>query len=242
MPTSAGIQKFWQALKQLSGRQRQSVDRRNAARDSGAAIPESWISFKQANDYYKSQGGLEYDVSIVERQERLSAEKQEFLDKLFYGKFRSGIGLRALWQALMDTQKQQDHIAAHKGRGWISFHDLRSWYLQQESAQLMRNAPVLTKTKVRVPDVDDLLPLKRMQADSISFVGAKSGRYTGVLHVIDLFSQFTWAIPVVTVGSASNTAAAFAALLQQAYIEDSCRPEGALAQPRYTAARVRHAA
>ena len=60
-----------------------------------------------------------------------------------------------------------------------------------------------------------LVPLRRMQADSISFVGAKSGQYTGVLHVIDLFSQFTWAVPVVTLGKQSNTIQAFKAILNQ---------------------------
>ena len=79
----------------------------------------------------------------------------------------------------------------------------------------MRNAPVLTKTKVRVPRPSELVPLRRMQADSISFVGAKSGQYTGVLHVIDLFSQFTWAVPVVTLGKQSNTIQAFKAILNQ---------------------------
>ena len=66
-----------------------------------------------------------------------------------------------------------------------------------------------------VPTPDELVPMRRMQADSISFVGERSGQYGGLLHVIDLFSQYTWAVPVVTVGSTSNTAEAFKKILAQ---------------------------
>ena len=211
----AGVSAFWQELKRGRDKQRESVDARNAARERGDAVPDSWISWQEASDYYLKQGGLDSGATVDERQQRLPQDKKQFLDELFYGKFRSGIGLRALWQALNDTEEQRDFMARNNGSGWISFSDLRAYYLQQEVTQLMRNAPVLTKTKVRVPRPSELMPLRRMQADSISFVGAKSGQYTGVLHVIDLFSQFTWAVPVVTLGKASNTVQAFKAILDQ---------------------------
>ena len=211
----AGVSAFWQELKRSSAKQRESVDARTDARKQGRAAPDSWISWKQASEYYRARGGLDATATVDERQSRLPKDKTGFLDELFYGKFRSGIGLRALWQALNDTDKQREFMAENNGSGWISFSDLRAYYLQQEVAQLMRNAPVLTKTKVRVPRASELVPLRRMQADSISFVGAKSGQYTGVLHVIDLFSQYTWAVPVVTLGKASNAVNAFRAILDQ---------------------------
>ena len=211
----AGVSAFWQELKRSSEKQRESVDARTEARKLGQAVPESWIPWKQASEYYRNRGGLDATATVDERQSRLPKDKTEFLDELFYGKFRSGIGLRATWQALNDTDKQREFMANNNGSGWISFSDLRAYYLQQEVTQLMRNAPVLTKTKVRVPRPSELVPLRRMQADSISFVGAKSGQYTGVLHVIDLFSQYTWAVPVVTLGKASNAVQAFEAILNQ---------------------------
>lgn len=211
----AGVSAFWQELKRSSAKQRESVDARTEARKQGQAVPDSWISWKQASEYYRSRGGLDATATVDERQRRLPQDKKDFLDDLFYGKFRSGIGLRALWQALNDTDKQRQFMAENNGSGWISFSDLRAYYLQQEVTQLMRNAPVQTKTKVRVPRASELVPLRRMQADSISFVGAKSGQYTGVLHVMDLFSQFTWAVPVVTLGKASNAVNAFKAILRQ---------------------------
>jgi len=47
-----------------------------------------------------------------------------------------------------------------------------------------------------------------MQTDTISLKGLPSGRYTGVINIIDVFTQYSWQIPVQTVGSASEAAAA----------------------------------
>ena len=47
-----------------------------------------------------------------------------------------------------------------------------------------------------------------MLSDTISLKGLPSGRYTGVINLIDIFSQYSWQIPVQTVGSASEAAAA----------------------------------
>eukprot|EP01043_Picozoa_sp_COSAG02_P086037 COSAG02_NODE_23568_length_714_cov_2.725203_1_plen_93_part_00 len=61
---------------------------------------------------------------------------------------------------------------------------------------------------MKVPKPEDLRPLARMQADTISLKGLPSGRYTGVINLIDIFSQYSWQIPVQTVGNASEAAAA----------------------------------
>ena len=137
----AGVSAFWQELKRSSEKQRESVDARTEARKLGKAVPESWIPWKQASEYYRNRGGLDATATVDERQSRLPKDKTEFLDEIFYGKFRSGIGLRALWQALNDTDKQREFMANNNGSGWVSFSDLRAYYLQQEVTQLMRNAP-----------------------------------------------------------------------------------------------------
>eukprot|EP01043_Picozoa_sp_COSAG02_P006275 COSAG02_NODE_177_length_31154_cov_32.205152_23_plen_135_part_00 len=61
---------------------------------------------------------------------------------------------------------------------------------------------------MEIDSSEDLRPLARMQADTISLKGLPSGRYTGVINLIDIFSQYSWQIPVQTVGSASEAAAA----------------------------------
>jgi hypothetical protein len=74
----------------------------------------------------------------------------------------------------------------------------------QEVAQLYRDAPALSKSRVKVPSTADMQPMARMQADTISLKGLPSGRYTGVINIIDVFTQYSWQIPVQTVGSASE--------------------------------------
>ena len=51
--------------------------------------------------------------------------------------------------------------------------------------------------------------------DSVSFRGLRSGRYEGIVNVIDVFSNFSWQTPVETVGNAAQSAAAVNAVLAQ---------------------------
>ena len=85
---------------------------------------------------------------------------------------------------------------------------MKAYYLTQESSQLMRSAPRMTETRTKVPSPSELVPLKRMQADTISMKGVPSGGYQGIINVIDLFSHYSWQIPVQTVGNAGSAAAA----------------------------------
>ena len=213
----AGIKTFWAELKRILPGQQESIDRRNDALNDPKAtsVPESLISWKQALEFYYSQGALDPRASIAERQAKLPAAKARFLKEVFYDRFRAGLGMQALWHAIEDTKKQQNHMAKNGGARFISFEDMRAWYLQQEITQLMRNAPTLTKTMVAVPTTGTLQPLLKMQGDTVVMKGAKSGPYTGIVHFIDVYSHFTWAIPVITVGKASNAAAACRAVLKQ---------------------------
>ena len=53
-----GAKAFWEALKEASPEQRRSVEARAAAREFGAdTVPPSYISWKEASDYYQAQGG-----------------------------------------------------------------------------------------------------------------------------------------------------------------------------------------
>ncbi len=213
----AGVKTFWAELKRVLPGQQESIDVRNDALNDPEAtsVPESLIPWKQAMEYYYRRGGLNSRASIAERQAKLPADKARFLKEVFYDRFRAGLGMQALWHAIEDTKKQRNFMAKNGGARFISFEDMRAWYLQQEITQLMRYAPSLTKTMVTVPSAATLQPLLRMQGDTVVMKGAKSGQYTGIVHFIDVYSQFTWAIPVITVGKASNTAAAFRAVLKQ---------------------------
>ena len=154
-------------------------------------------------------GGKPQIASVAERQQKLDPEKKAALEKLFYGKFQGAIGGDALLEAMRSNPKQAEALRKSDGkRAWISARDVRAFYSTQEVAQLYRDAPALSRTRVKVPKAEDLRPLARMQADSISLKGLPSGRYTGVINIIDIFSQYSWQIPVQTVGNASEAAAA----------------------------------
>jgi L-alanine-DL-glutamate epimerase-like enolase superfamily enzyme len=118
---------------------------------------------------------------------------------------------------------------ANDCRGWISHRDMVAYYQTQEVTQLMRNAPAQSNTRTVVPQQKDLYPLRKMQADTISLKGMPSGGFTGVVNIVDLFSQFSWQVPVQTVGRASSAAAAvnaaikLVAFLQQLLVLDADR-------------------
>jgi hypothetical protein len=146
---------------------------------------------------------------VSERQEELETEKRAALEQVFYTKFQGAIGGKALLEAMRTHPKQAEALKESEGkRGWISARDIEAFYKTQEVSQLYRDAPALSKSRVKVPKVGDLMPLRRMQADSISLKGLPSGRYTGVVNLIDVFTQYSWQVPVQTVGNASEAAAA----------------------------------
>jgi hypothetical protein len=123
--------------------------------------------------------------------------------------FQGAIGGKALLETVRSHPKQAEALRKSNGKaGWISARDVRAFYSTQEVSQLYRDAPALSKSRVKVPKPDALKPLRHLQADSISLKGLPSGRYTGVINIIDVFSQYSWQVPVQTVGSASEAAAA----------------------------------
>eukprot|EP01046_Picozoa_sp_COSAG06_P077305 COSAG06_NODE_25104_length_645_cov_0.772894_1_plen_196_part_10 len=148
-------------------------------------------------------------ATVAERQQKLDPEKRKALETLFYGKFQGAIGGKALLEAMRTHPKQAEALKQSEGkRAWISARDIEAFYSTQEVAQLYRDAPALSKSRVKVPTTADMQPMARMQTDTISLKGLPSGRYTGVINLIDVFTQYSWQIPVQTVGSASEAAAA----------------------------------
>ena len=211
-----GSKNFWRLLEESNAKQRESLESaRRYNRENQAEISaktkksqQPWIGWKDASEYYMRHGGTEKVATVAERQQKLDPEKRKALERLFYGKFQGAIGGKALLEAMRSHPKQAEALKQSEGkRGWISARDIEAFYSTQEVAQLYRDAPALSRTRVKVPKAEDLRPLARMQADSISLKGLPSGRYTGVINLIDIFSQYSWQIPVQTVGSASEAAA-----------------------------------
>ena len=212
-----GTKNFWRMLEESNAKQRKSLEEaRRSNREHQAAISagdkrskKPWISWKEAAGYYMERGGTEKVASVSERQQQLGAEKRTALEQVFYAKFQGAIGGKALLEAMRTHPKQAEALKESEGkRGWVSARDIEAFYSTQEVAQLYRDAPGLSKSRVKVPKAGDLKPMRRMQADSISLKGLPSGRYTGVVNLIDVFTQFSWQVPVQTVGNASEAAAA----------------------------------
>ena len=82
----------------------------------------------------------------------------------------------------------------------------------------------MTETRTKVHRASDLVPLKRLQADTISMKGVPSGGYQGIINVVDLFSHYSWQVPVQTVGNAGSAAAAVNALLEKIKARYSLKP------------------
>ena len=178
--------------------------------------PQHDIEWQQASAFYTKEGGAKRVKTLAERQQTLDPQKRRMLEELFYGQYDGAIGQEALWMALRSDPKQQEAMAISTGGyGHISRRDMNAFYNTLESTQLYRNAPALSKTRVKVPSAEELLPLARLQADSISLKGTPSDGYSGVINIIDIFSQYTWQLPVRTVGSAEASAAAMDAFVAQ---------------------------
>jgi hypothetical protein len=57
---------------------------------------KSWMTWREATDYYLENGGAEKVATVAERQQKLDPEKRKVLETLFYGKFQGAIGGKAL--------------------------------------------------------------------------------------------------------------------------------------------------
>ena len=97
-------------------------------------------------------------VGRPKKDRTLNAEQRQVLESLYYTEFRSGIGMRALWERLKEHPRQKAETLANgtdtKGRpkkAWINWRDFKQWYNGQETAQLTRRAPTVSETRSGVP-------------------------------------------------------------------------------------------
>jgi hypothetical protein len=115
-------------------------------------------------DYYLENGGTEQVATVAERQQKLDPEKRQALEALFYGKFQGAIGGKALLEAMRTHPKQTEALKESEGkRAWISARDIEAFYSTQEVAQLYRDAPALSKSRVKVPTTADMQGARRLR-------------------------------------------------------------------------------
>ena len=101
------------------------------------------------------------------------------LDKLSVGPLAQSIkhvkqhGGDALLEAIRSNPKQAEALRKSDGkRAWISARDVRAFYSTQEVAQLYRDAPALSRTRVKVPKAEDLRPLSHRRRHQQSLMSS----------------------------------------------------------------------
>ena len=99
---------------------------------------------------------------------------------MFYGKFQGAIGGKALLEAMRSHPKQAEALRKSNGKagGWISARDVRAFYSTQEVSQLYRDAPALSKSRVKVPKPDALKPLRHLHIASSTIMGTVDPQHT----------------------------------------------------------------
>jgi hypothetical protein len=129
----------------------------------------------------------------------LNAEQRQVLEQLYYTEFRSGIGMRALWERLKDHPRQKAETLANgtdsKGRpkkSWINWRDFKQWYNSQETAQLTRRAPTVSQTRSGVPPPGEMFALAHLQADLIDMGELATGRKRYIMNIVDVVTGFSF--------------------------------------------------
>ena len=121
----------------------------------------------------------------------LSVEQRDILDSLYYTEFRSGIGMRALWEALRDNPLQKAALDAG-GAAYIPWRDFKLWYNSQETAQLMRRAPTVSQTRSSVPPPGQLYALAHLQSDLIDMGELASNNKRYIMNTVDVVTGYSF--------------------------------------------------
>ena len=121
----------------------------------------------------------------------LSDDQRQVLEELYYTEFRSGIGMRALWEALRENPLQRAALDAG-GPAYIPWRDFKLWYNSQETAQLTRRAPTVSQTRSGVPPPGELFALSHLQADLIDMGELASGGKRYIMNVVDIVTGFSF--------------------------------------------------
>ena len=138
-------------------------------------------------------------VGRPKKDRTLDAEQRQVLEELYYTVFRSGIGMRALWEHLKKHPRQKAETLANgkdsKGRpkkAWINWRDFKQWYNGQETAQLTRRAPTVSETRSGVPPPGEMFALAHLQADLIDMGELATGRKRYIMNVVDVVTGFSF--------------------------------------------------
>eukprot|EP01043_Picozoa_sp_COSAG02_P080433 COSAG02_NODE_19119_length_899_cov_1.088750_1_plen_113_part_10 len=98
---------------------------------------------------------------------KLTDEQRTALEDLYYGQYRSAIGMRALWAALRDHPRQKAALQTDRKqkKAWIPWLSFKNWYNSQEVAQLTRRAPTVSETRAGMPK--EVVPFAKLEADVV---------------------------------------------------------------------------
>ena len=126
------------------------------------------------------------------KKDRTLTDKQRgVLESLYYTEFRSGIGMRALWEALRSNPLQKAALDAG-GPAYITWRDFKLWYNSQETAQLMRRAPTVSQTRSGVPPPGQLYALAHLQSDLIDMGELASNNKRYIMNTVDVVTGYSF--------------------------------------------------
>ena len=121
----------------------------------------------------------------------LNDKQRDVLESLYYTEFRSGIGMRALWEALRDNPLQKAALDTG-GAAFIPWRDFKLWYNSQETAQLMRRAPTVSQTRSGVPPPGQLYALAHLQSDLIDMGELASNNKRYIMNTVDVVTGYSF--------------------------------------------------
>ena len=121
----------------------------------------------------------------------LTGEQRTALEDLYYGQFRSGIGMRALWEALRDHPMQKAALQTDRKqkKAWIPWLSFKNWYNSQEVAQLTRRAPTMSETRAGMPK--EVVPFAKLEADVVDMGDLAYGGKRYILNIVDVVTGFS---------------------------------------------------
>jgi hypothetical protein len=146
----------------------------------------------------------------------LDKEQRNALTDIMFRQAKGTLGVRAVWEELRDHPKQEAELQRTNNKfGWITWRQLRAFYNAFESNQRHRKANPVSKTLVKVPKQEDLLPFKKMQLDTLVFAkgnkvadglpdaGLPDNGRRSVYNLVDLATNYNF---LYAAKSAPNTA------------------------------------
>ena len=105
----------------------------------------------------------------------LTEEQLELLNATFFRQHKGTLGVRALWEVLKHTDRQQKALqTGHEG--FLTWRDVRAWHAAQETVQRHARANKASKTLVTLPTDAQMKPFLRFQLDTIEMAQGVSNK------------------------------------------------------------------